>query len=177
MKIRRLIFLIAFLSVLGVIFINGFGALWKMHVENLFRLYVQKPIPESVDMIQIDKPKSHGGYGYVFRFNIKRDDFEIIRKSRSFRNVLAISYVNGEGLSWFWSDLDFTKTEAGMSFSIYSIVHKPSWYDLPTWDNPEAYALRNVDNNNNKDIQVLLYNNNLGMAYFITFQRYLGTPY
>lgn len=169
MKSQRLILLIVIVSLSGALFIFGFGFTRKMHVENLFRKYVQNPIPESVDKIKVDKPMSYGGYGYVFRFNIKRDDFERIRKSRSFRNVLALNYVYGKGLSWFWGDLDFKSPEAGMSFSMYALVPAPSWYDLPTWENPEAVALWNVDNNNNSDIQVLLYNSELKQAYFVTF--------
>ena len=171
MKTRRLKLIIAFF-LLGVVFIYMLSVLWKAHVENLFREYVQNPIPESVAQIKVDKAMSkRKGYGYVFRFNIEREDFESIRKSRSFRKAIINSYVKGNGLSWEWEDWDSTKTDEvrGVSFSMYALVHKPLWYDLPTWENPEAYALRKLGSNNNRDTQVLLYNSKLGQAYFITF--------
>jgi hypothetical protein len=173
MKSRRLILLIAVLSLLCLVFIYVLSALWKTHVKNLFRQYVQNPIPESVAQIKVDKPMSRGGYGYVFCFNVNREDFDRIRKSRTFRREVNISYV-GEGLSWFWEDWYSTKSggEGGVSFSMYALVRKPSWYDLPTWVNPETYALNKVDDNKNEDIQVLLYNSKLGQAYFITFHYY-----
>jgi len=80
--------------------------------------------------------------------------------------------MDGTGLSFDWKGWE-TKTGGerirGFGFEMYALVHKPSWYDLPTWKNPEAYALNEVDMNNNRDIQVLLYNNELRQAYFINF--------
>ena len=171
MKPRRLVRYILVLSIVVAVLLYVLSAIWKINAINLFRQYVYYPIPESVSQIKVDKPMSRGGYGYVFRFNIKREDFETIRKSRSFRKIVNIDYLKGEGLYWYWEDWDITKPggEQGISFSMYALVRKPSWYDLPTWVNPEAYALWNVDTNKNVDIQVLLYNSNLRQAYFVTF--------
>jgi hypothetical protein len=148
------------------------NALWKASAENLFREYVLNPLPESVARIKVDKPMSkRRSYCYVFRFNIEWKDFESIRDSRSFRKAVIISYMGGEGLSWDWEDWDSTKTDEirGVSFSMYDFVGKPYWYDLPTWENPEAYALTKEDSINKIDYQVLLYNSKLGQAYFITY--------
>ena len=170
MKLKRLISVIAVFSLLGVVFIYVLSTLWKTRAENLFREYVRNPIPESVAQIKVDKPISRGGYGYVFRFNIEREDFESILKSHSLRKAVITVDVEGTGLNWEWEDWDYTKSDEDhhvMGFSIYALVRKPSWYDLPTWENPEAYAFMK-EGNNEADIKVLIYNNKLGQAYFIT---------
>ena len=175
LKSRRLVLVVAVLSLLGVVFfIYVFSVLLKMLAENLFREYVVNPIPESVAKIKVDQPKSRGGYGYVFRFNVNREDFERIRESRPLRDVENLDYKYGTGLLWEWKDWVSTEQsgDRGTGFSMYALVRKPSWYDLPSWENPEAYALRQADVNNHRDIrdiQVLLYNNDRGQAYFITF--------
>ncbi len=168
-KSRRLVIVVLVLSFFGAMFL----IYDKLRAPDLFRQYVVNPIPASVSQIKVDHPMKHkgGSYGYVFRFDVNREDFEHIRESRPFREAEEISYVGGEGISWDWKDWDLMKPggERGSGFSMYALVSKPSWYDLPTWEDPEAYALRQVDENNNKDIQVLLYNSELGQAYFITF--------
>ena len=172
MKTRKLKLILVVFALLSVVSIYVLSTMWKTRAKNLFQQYIQYPIPESVAQIKVDKAMSkRKGYGYVFRFNIKREDFERIRESRSFRKAIIDSYVKGEGLSWDWEDWDYTKTDEvrGVSFSMYALVRKPLWYDLPTWENPEAYAFTKEDNNDIEDIQVLLYNSKLGQAYFITY--------
>ena len=173
---RRLILRISFTFLLIAVFIFVLNTLWKKNTENLFRKYVHSPIPKSVSRIKVDKPFGHGGYEYVFRFKIKREDFESLRKSRSLRKINIKGYIiDGKGISWVWEDMvPSSGKEGGVGMPIYSGMHVPSWYDLPTWDNPEAFAIHKEDENKNTYIQILLYNNELGQAYFITYYHRYG---
>lgn len=172
LRSQRSVLIITVLFLFGLAFlIYVISAFQKRRTADLFRQYIVNPIPVSVTQIKVDHPQRHGGYGYVFRFNINQEDYERICESRPFRDVENLYYINGKDLSWDWKDWISTKQsgERGVAFGIYDLVRKPSWYDLPTWENPEAHALHKVDEKNNKDIQVLLYNRDIGQAYFITF--------
>jgi hypothetical protein len=172
-KPRRLVPVVVIIFLLGLAFlICVVSILQKIGAADLFRQYVLNPIPESVSHIKVDQPKTHGGYGYVFRFNVNRKDFNCIRESRPFRETENIRYIGGTELSFDWKGWEIeTSGERvrGFGFEMYALVRKPSWYDLASWENPEAYALNEVDKSNNRDVQVLLYNNELEQAYFITF--------
>ncbi len=146
------------------------GVLRRPAGDDLFREYILDPIPGSVTDIKVDQPKTHGGYGYVFRFALNRADLELIRQSGPLRETEDI-ISDDTGLLWTWKDWESTETsgERAVAFSMYALAPSPSWYDLSAWENPEAYALRQEDKEENTDIQVLLYNDELGQAYFITF--------
>ncbi len=161
------------LSLIGVLL-----AVWAIHVlrgpsaSALFRWYVMDPIPPSVTHIKVDQPKAHGGFGYVFRFAVSQGDIEHIRKSRSLRKTLtSISYNDVLDLSWVFEDAPsivrgLTPYRPGQ--------RRPSWFDLATWKDPEAYALVQVDWSDNEDTQILVYNSDLKQAFFMVFD-YRGT--
>jgi len=162
--------------------------------SEVFRRYVLDPIPESVTNIRADRPSIIFGYTYTFRFNINRDDLALLTNSRPFIRVWNVKYEDGS-LNWGWgrveveglvipegSPLDIPKY--GLSMSLYSRARKPKWFRPELWDNPEAYGLYKIgdlvntevvehDKENSREskggtnIQVLLYNEKEGEAYFI----------
>ncbi|MBN2183421.1 MAG: hypothetical protein JW715_16035 [Sedimentisphaerales bacterium] len=134
--------------------------------KDIFRQYVMNPIPESVTNIKADQPKQIGGYGYVLSFNIYRADMDLIIKSRSLKEARITGFLGSGSLCFTWKD---SPNPTGCGFSIYG-SHKPSWYTLESWDNPEIYALtQEVKDKNTSDIQVLIYNPTLRQAFFIVF--------
>jgi hypothetical protein len=173
---RKLVPVGAILCAAGTLLsIHIVGVLRRPRADALFRQYILDTIPSSVADIKVDQPKAHGGYGYVFRFALGREDLDRIRSTRPFREAEDISYVRGTGLSWNWTDWDAAKSagERGASFLIYPRGRQPSWYDLPAWNDPRVYVLRQ-EQGEDKDIQVLLYNMELGQAYFIAFHYNAG---
>ncbi len=157
------------LSLIGVVL-----AVYLVHVlrrpSELFRRYVVDPIPASVTHIQVDQPMRHGGYGYVFRFGVSQADFERIRNSRPFREAVGFRYSDPVGVSCAWKTPRPPYEEIGPPrFAMYAIVHSPSWLDLAAWKNPETYALVHWDKQKGEDIQLLIYNRELGRAYCIVF--------
>ena len=146
---------------------------WKLRASDLFREYIMDPVPASVADVKADQPKTIGGYGYVFRFAVKRTDLELIRKSRPFREAQITSYMGGGSLYWDWKDVPSSGHigEKGRAFSMYGTrLRAPPWYDLESWDSPETYVLVKDDKDGNTlENQVLVYNAELGQAYFIVF--------
>jgi hypothetical protein len=145
----------------------------KQGASDLFRQYVLDPVPASVTHIRADQPKLTGGYGYVFQFAVNVADLKVICKSRPFRQAENMHLLDGNGLSWDWKGWDreeSSQKERGSAFMIYQMRRKPSWFDLEAWDNPEMYALTQKDKDGNtSDIQILIYNSQLGQAYSIVF--------
>ena len=136
------------------------------------------PIPASVENIRADQPKNVGGYRYIFRFNINRDDLALLTDSRPFVRIWNVEYRNGY-IWWTWDregpfGLIFPNTAA----ICYDHTHEPNWFKPGLWDNPDAYALLKKGNLMNseafkskskgpKETRVLLYNQNEAEAYFV----------
>jgi hypothetical protein len=127
------------------------------------------PIPASVADIKVDEPK-YGNYTGVFRFVVDREDFQSIRSSRPFRDI-GFDANTDVGLSWFWGheDARSTRFETGYVIGPYARQSKPSWYDLPEWQEPEGYALEQRNADGSMELDVLVYNADLGAATFITY--------
>jgi hypothetical protein len=138
------------------------------------------PIPASVNQIKADQPKRGFGYGYVFRFAVSGADLELIVKSRPFRQTENMRVIAGGGLYWDWKDWDREESSdrvKSVSFMVYRDGQtKPSWFDLESWKQFESYALRQEGKYGQTDIQVLIYNPQLGQAYFIVFHYEGGVP-
>ncbi|MGD8785928.1 MAG: hypothetical protein PVJ60_00765 [Phycisphaerales bacterium] len=156
-----------------VLLIYSCDTLLMPPASELFKQYVMDPIPASVTNIKADQPKTIGGYGYVFRFDINRADLDLIIKSRPFREAQLTNFSDSGSISWNWKGLPSYGSigERGRGFGIYGVKRrKPSWYTLESWENPETYALVEEKKDvNTSDIQVLIYNVKLGQAFFIVF--------
>ncbi len=137
----------------------------RVKAPALFRQYILDPIPESVARIQADQPKTLGGYGYTFRFEIDRSDLAVILDSRPFERVHSMRYVD-QVLDWDWSP------SSGVMMSPYgpgSWPREPEWFaDLETWTDVEAYAL-DQERGDGRATEVLIYDPDLGEAILLTF--------
>jgi hypothetical protein len=153
--------------------------------EEIFAQYVLNPIPESVTNIKADQPDKFFGYTYIFRFNISRDDLALLIDSRPFEGVWNVKYKKGV-LDWGWGrtgPIELKIAKYGYSLTLYSHSggrREPAWFKPGLWDNPETYAFYKVGDLVNiqaldhdgkpygpVNIQVLLYNEKEGEAYFI----------
>lgn len=179
MKKRRLMLLPLSICVILV----SLGIIWSRYVRSdaavFFRGYVLDPIPPSVAKIRVDRPKTIGGYGYVFRFAISKSDLSLLRDSRPLKPVTNVSYHHGL-LNWEW---DGTASEGNPSYhisegglSVYGEWSRiPPWATgLDEWTKVESYALNSVKQRPGKraiDImEVLIYNEELGEAYFFAWR-------
>jgi hypothetical protein len=139
----------------------------------LFRQYVADPVPKSVTGLRIDHP---GTNDYVFRFAVNEADFQTIRKSHPFREGENLRCLGG--IDWDWKG--WNRNTPGVPFvngiAIYLPtpgVRVPAWFDLPSWRDPEIWGLERT-NDQRTETQVLVYNRDLGQAYFIATTLYYG---
>ena len=168
----RLLTVLAVLSACTVLcLIYGRSILLGLPASEIFRQHVVDPIPRSVTDIKVDQPKKRGGYGYVLRFGINRADLRLILESQPvpFSEAQIANDLSDGSLYWRWKGPPLSL--GGHGLTLYGDGRKPSWYDLPSWDNPEVYALVRYEKDwNSRDIQVLIYNPSLEQAYFIVFE-------
>jgi hypothetical protein len=172
----------------------------ETRASQVFRQYVLGAIPPSVKNIRAHQPGIFYGKRYTLRFNINRDDLNLIVNSRPFIEVRNAKYKNGS-LGWGWGRLDADPLlipegspldipKYGVSMSLYDHGREPVWFRPDMWDDPEAYGFYKIGDLVNteayerdrqesrklrrgrKTIQVLLYNEKEGEAYFIA----LDTP-
>jgi hypothetical protein len=145
----------------------------KKEASDLFQQHVLRPIPASVTDVRVEQTASVIGYGYVFRFAVNTSDLEAIRKSRPFRQTENMHVFDEDGLSWDWKGWEQEEPdhrERGAAFTIHHPRGRPSWFDLGSWRHLESYALRQTDKDGNvTDLQILIYNSQLGQAYFIVY--------
>lgn len=159
----------------------------ESRVVQIFRQYVLDPIPKSVKNIRADQPGIFYGRTYTLRFNINRADLDLITNSRPFIKIWDVKYKKG-GLYWGWDRVGppgpVGIPKYGLSMSLYEPGNEPAWFRPELWDDPEAYGLYKIGELMNteaydryrekssefsgrKTIQVLLYNEKDGEAYFI----------
>jgi len=136
--------------------------------SEVFRQHILDPIPESVTNIRADRPKDVlSSYRYTLRFNINRADLALLIDSLSLVRVWNVEYRDGD-LFWAWDTWRGLSTN-GVTIIVYdsrSWRRKPKWFRPELWDNPEAYAFKEKIGDR-MYIQVLLYNEKEGEAYFI----------
>lgn len=147
-----------------------------------FRRYVCNPIPKSVTGIRMDLlARSLGRHTYVFHFKIDEADLSPILNvqhsifvPRPFQELQYFRYSSENGHLTWAEELQHIEGMAPiprMSFSIdlYKIHYgetEPEWFDLAKWDSPKAYVYEV------RDVYrlFLVYNKNLGEAYFIDYR-------
>ena len=148
----------------------------RIQAAELFRKHIMDPIPASVTQIQADQPMVVGSCVYILRFSVSLADFELIAKSRPFREAEISVYPDG-ALDWTWKNLPVSGDlgEIGSEFPMYGQrQRRPSWFDLHSWDHSKGYAYRKKGPH--EESQVLIYNSILGQAYFIIHVLDGGRP-
>lgn len=128
------------------------------------------PIPKSVHRIEVDQVYSlsrrltaTGEYSlYVFRFDIGSEDVERIITSNAMTEWPNVRYDFG-GLYYT------TLNGAEIDIHLYSVTRpKPNWFDLPKWKSFTTYYWGDEGTGNSWErARLLLYNKQLGRAYFI----------
>ncbi len=183
----RTLFLFVFICMVVLLALSGCKPrkMSKARASQAFRQYVLNPIPKSVTNINADPASIIFGYTYTFRFNINRDDLALLINSRPFIRVWNVKYKNG-CISWEWDragPMGIAKHGHSMPLygDVWDLPREPAWFKPELWDNPEAYGFLKVGNLVNiqaleRDrqksrgrltIQVLLYNEKQGEAYFV----------
>ena len=166
----------------------------EARASEVLKQYVLEPIPPSVKNIRADQPGIFYGKSYTLRFNVNKDDLNLIVNSRPFMKGRNVEYKNGR-LDWGWghvdSDLPIPKgspldvPKYGISISLYKPGREPAWFRPDMWVDPEAYGFYKINDlvnteayehetrqsgglrSGRKTIQVLLYNEKEGEAYFV----------
>jgi len=186
-----------FICIVGVL---GFSScrprgMAEAQASQVFRRYVLEEIPPSVKNIRAHQPGIFYGKRYTLRFNINRDDLNLIVNSRPFIKVRNVQYKNGS-LDWGWGRLDadpllipegsaLDVPKYNLGISLYDPGREPAWFRPDLWDDPEAYGFYKINDLVNTEayesdgqksselrrgretIQVLLCNENEGEAYFV----------
>jgi len=176
-SIARILFILVYVVFGVVLLICPVIFLLKTPSSELFRRYVLEPIPASVMDIKSDRDLPVYRYAYTFRFNINESDLAQLVNSRPFQKISNVKYDSQKGLYWEW---DSRRSHTMLVYSPgqgrpWWWQRKPRWFTPDRWDNPQAYVFR--DKSENWSVQVLLYNEKLGQAYFIvhTAQKQLST--
>jgi hypothetical protein len=141
-----------------------------------FKRLVICPIPPSVRNIQVDRcqiapllRRLHGGqeYAFVFRFEISGEDLS--------RIVAAHAMMPWESPKYAYGRLGYMEGNEATppSISLYRprVREPPKWFDLENWTDAETYFAGELAHFPDwGQMSYLLYNEALGIAYWITCQ-------
>jgi len=128
--------------------------------SRVFKKYVCNPIPKSVKDIKVHRLWELSGHRYVMHFKISKADLELILSSRRFKEMMDFTYRNGI--------LHVTVDAAhGESLPVFLRQRAPEWFRPDNWDNPKVYRFKERDIEYREQMQILIYNDKLGEAYFV----------
>lgn len=135
--------------------------------SRVFMKYVCRPIPKSVKDIKVHRPWEPSGHRYVMHFKISKEDVMLILNARRFKEVTNVEYETGT-LCW---DVD---PSHGHALPLY-YTHKgqlgPDWFRPDQWADPKCYYFHERNICYRMQRQVLIYNDDLGEAYFVEYQE------
>ena len=142
--------------------------------ESLFESVVISPIPESVRDINVSCPLDERRHGQITRVRVLR--FDIGREDLS--KVIA----SGGFVEWTvnYRDfyLDYRANGIGLTVPLYATDGEvPDWFDLRQWKGFTAYYAgdsRPIDMY--IKAHLLLYNEQLGRAYFVDYDVIVKEP-
>jgi len=137
------------------------------NTSRVFRQYVCDPVPKSVQHVKVHRRWELSGHRYVMHFEIDPNDLSSILDSRQFKEVSKVRYRDGS-LCW---DLDSSHSE---ELWLYPPSHgglAPDWFRPNDWNSPKAYRYKERQPNYRQHMQVLVYNDERGEAYFIEYQE------
>ena len=150
----------------------------------VFRRYVLKSIPKSVEQIRTHRPWEGSGHRYVMRFKINKADVKRLLDSRPFEEFDQVSYNDGtlvwrhtdpltglEGLSQTEVlDMQMKLVEEMSLYTPYSGESGPEWFKPNEWSDPKVYWFHEKYGRFERSHeQVLIYNEELAEAYFIEY--------
>ena len=130
-----------------------------------FKTYFLDPIPKSVTDIKVDQTKDFWGYGYVFGFNIEREDLNLIINSKALKKVSSFEYCKDGIISITYKPSDFSMPDIFIPIYYPWAKQEPIWFHPELWNNPETYV--NIkDDTKPSYIQILIYNRETRQAYY-----------
>lgn len=145
-----------------------------LYGPRIFRRFVLRPIPASVQEIRADHCEiSHfieRLYGsreraYVLRFSISQEDVLRIVATRGFKRWEPIQYSDGV--------LTFKDTDGyEMGIELYTDGRsEPDWFDLARWEEWQTYYMGEDGIDLSwLDASLLLYNEQMASAYFVKYR-------
>ena len=141
-----------------------------------------KPIPQSVETIKLCTRRGSFGVARVFWFRIAKKDVDLILHSKQFTKFEWVSYWNYcVHVGHFGaSTLDPRQNPlAGVGVQSAAIHEHgqevPDWVKINEWPDPEVFGFHEQIGRANRDhYQVLIFNEELGEAYFIDCRVALG---
>lgn len=131
----------------------------KLDQEEYFKKYILDPIPKSVKNIKVDQTIRYYGYGYLFGFDINREDLNLIINSKSLKKITHVGYSNG------YLNLEYNNDPGGIILPVYGNMKAAQWFDPESWINPDCYSYIKMINHQN-DFRILLFNAEENKAYF-----------
>lgn len=140
----------------------------------LFRKFVVDPIPQSVVQIRIDPDYWMSTRDwYVLQFDIAETDLDKVLQSRPFKETPAGRYVDG-CLEWREDGQEKDPSTGAVVIRRDSLLlyaprgHEPApeWFMPDAWPNAQWYVFKETVQGL-PHTQVLIYNSELGRAYFV----------
>jgi len=154
------------------------------HESRLFKKYVCNPIPKSVRNIRAHESSWPSwdifGHKYVMHFKASKSDVELILTSKRFKEVEWFKYENGL-LTWGDTPPWEKKNEGeyvakphweAESLGLYPQYKRrpgPVWFKPNDWDSPKVYSFEERTVSYQKQIQILIYNEDLDEAYLVDY--------
>ena len=155
---------------------------------DLFEEFVLSPVPASVSVLRVHRPKYYYGKVYVMNFKIDGNDVQTILDSRSF-----VEYSNWQfdpkdrysPLEWKHTlELkdpvdDKKESQKIVQTDMISLdvdengQNKPGWFRPDQWLGSRLYVCdirKSPDNPNNIIRHAIIYNKELGEAYYLIYR-------
>lgn len=150
----------------------------------VFERYVLKPIPPSVASIRLHQATGSFGRTHILRFRISKRDAASIVASKPFEEFEWVWYrdynVSSGNLPANGRD-PRQNTMFGVAVESVPVrehgkLWLPDWFAINDWKDPKVWRFHQKVGRAERDhIQLLIYNEKIGEAYFIThFARGFG---
>jgi hypothetical protein len=169
----RLRFIVVATSLLLIGAMSVIVALPREEGASLFKRLVVDPVATSVREIRGDRcqisslmARLHGfhNHAYVLRFAINREDLTRIIAAHGFKPWERVECLDRGTVRYKSSDQYLTCIDLYQN-------RTPGWFDLKEWTECETYfAGRDKTGSINVDVNLLLYNERCGSAYFIKWE-------
>ena len=140
-----------------------------------FASQVIRPIPQSVQNIKMDRcpitpfmSRFQGTWerALVVRFDVSKEDLSRIVVTHGFMPWVTVECTSGT--------LRYKTTDGSVTdIRLYRERHRrsPSWFDLEKWRDAETYFVgQATPDGHSVDVSLLVYNDQVGSAYFIRRQ-------
>lgn len=180
---RMMFVAVSLLALALLIGMSVFAIRFSAGPRATFRRLAIRPIPQSVHRMKMDQfqitpfsrqPDMYCDRAVVLRFDISREDLLQIVRAREFKPSASSMWFAGSAV---WETGDQTAYQTLHTVEVYKEKRRepPHWFDLEKWANPETYFLEQPDSDpaNWTDVTLVFYNEELGIAYLIKWERRL----